>query len=126
MKAILKAAQKRQVKAYNKKHKATLPFEVGEKVWLLRCYMRMKWPLDKLNDKWLEPFEIKEVISHNARRLKLPKTIQIHLFFYISLLEPYNDQELEWPAQMQSWPIEVDSKDKWEVEKILDSRLRKM
>ena len=42
LKATLKAAQKRQVKAYNEKHKATSPFEVGEKVWLLRCYIRRK------------------------------------------------------------------------------------
>ena len=42
LKATLKVAQKRQAKAYNEKHKATLPFEVGEKVWLLRCYIRMK------------------------------------------------------------------------------------
>ena len=32
LKATLKVAQKRQAKAYDKKHKAAPPFEVGEKV----------------------------------------------------------------------------------------------
>ena len=63
------------MKAYNEKHKATSPFEVGKKVWLLRYHMRTKWPLDKLDDKWLGLFKIKEVISYNTRRLKLPETI---------------------------------------------------
>ena len=75
LKATLKVAQKRQAKAYDEKHKATLPFKVGEKVWLLRCHIRMKRLSDKLDDKWLGPFEIKEVIGHNARRLKLPETV---------------------------------------------------
>src|SRR6266480_3473177 len=75
LKATLKVAQKRQTKAYNEKHKATPPFEVEEKVWLLRHHIRMKQPLDKLDDKWLEPFKIKKVISCNAKRLKLPETV---------------------------------------------------
>ena len=32
LKATLKAAQKRQAEAYNRKHKAAPPFELGEKV----------------------------------------------------------------------------------------------
>ena len=39
LKATLKAAQKKQVKAYDEKHKATPSFKVGDKVWLLRCHI---------------------------------------------------------------------------------------
>ena len=67
LKATLKAGQKRQAKAYDGKHKATPYFEVGEKVWLLRHHIMMKQPSDKLDDKWLGLFVIKEVIGHNAR-----------------------------------------------------------
>ena len=91
LKATLKAAQKRQAEAYDRKHKATPPFEPGEKVWLLRHHIKMKRPSDKLDDKRLGPFEIKEVIGHNARCLILPETIRIHPVFHVSLLEPYND-----------------------------------
>src|SRR6266480_1724706 len=101
LKTTLKAAQKRQAKAYDEKHKTAPPFEVGKKVWLLRCHIRMKRPSDKLDDKWLGPFKIKEVISRNARRLKLPETVRIHPVFHVSLLEPHNNQESERLAQMQ-------------------------
>ena len=56
----------------------------------------------------------------------MPETVQIHPVFHVSLLEPHNDQESEQPVQMQLWPIEVDGEDEWEVEEILNSRLRKM
>ena len=39
LKATLKAAQRRQAKAYDKKHKAAPSFEVGNKVWLLRRHI---------------------------------------------------------------------------------------
>ena len=91
LKATLKVAQRRQAKAYNKKHKATPSLEVGDKVWLLWCHIQMKQLSDKLDDKQLGPFMIKQVISHNARCLKLLETMHIHLVFHILLLELYND-----------------------------------
>ena len=119
-------AQKRQVEAYNTKHKAAPPFEPGKKVWLLRCHIKTKRPSDKLDDKRLGPFEIKEVVGRNARHLILSETVRIHPVFHVSLLEPYNDRDSEQLTQVQLQPIEVDGEDEWEVEEILDSRLRTM
>ncbi len=39
LKATLKAAQRRQAKAYDEKHKAAPSFEVGDKVWLLQRHI---------------------------------------------------------------------------------------
>ena len=39
LKATLKAAQRRQAKAYDEKHKVTPSLEVGDKVWLLRHHI---------------------------------------------------------------------------------------
>ena len=69
---------------------------------------------------------IKQVISHNARCLELPGTMCIHPIFHISLLEPYNGQESEQPTQEPPRLIEIDGEEKWEVEAILDSRLKKL
>ena len=126
MKATLKAAQRRQAKAYDEKHKAAPSFEVGDKVWLLRCHIRTKRPSDKLDDKRLGPFMIKQVIGRNARHLELPETMRIYPVFHVSLLEPYNGQESERPTQEPPRPIEIDGKEEWEVEAILDSRLQKL
>ena len=81
----------------------------------------MKWLSDKLDDKRLGPFMIKQVISRNARCLELPGTMYIHPVFHVSLLEPYNGQESEWPIQELPRPIEIDGEEEWEVEAILDS-----
>ena len=75
LKATLKVVQKRQAEAYDRKHKAAPLFKPGEKVWLLRCHIKMKRLSDKLDNKQLGLFEIKEVVGRNARHLILPKTI---------------------------------------------------
>ena len=75
LKATLKVAQKRQAEVYDRKHKAAPPFKLEEKMQLLRHYIKMKQPLDKLDNKQLGLFEIKEVVGCNARHLILPETI---------------------------------------------------
>ena len=52
--------------------------------------------------------------------------MHIYLVFHVSLLEPYNSQELEQPIQEPPWPIKIDGEEEWEVEAILDSRLQKL
>ena len=59
----------------------------GEKVYLLRKNIKTQRPNDKLDHKKLGLFEIAEVKGSVNYRLKLPKSIRIHLVFHISLLE---------------------------------------
>ena len=56
-------------------------------MYLLRKNVVTKRPSDKLDHKKLRPFEIIEVKGLVNYRLKLLKTIKIHLTFYIYLLE---------------------------------------
>ena len=86
----------------------------------------MKRLSDKLDDKWLGPFMIKQVIGYNTRCLELPETMRIHPVFYVLLLEPYNGQESERLTQEPPRPIEINGEEEWEVEVILDSRLQKL
>jgi len=86
----------------------------------------MKQPLDKLDDKRLGPFMIKQVIGCNIRYLELPETMHIYPIFYVLLLEPYNGHELERPTQEPPRLIEIDGEEEWEVEAILDSQLQKL
>jgi transposase InsO family protein len=60
----------------------------GDKVYLLRKNVKTKRPSDKLDHKKLGPFEIEEVRGPVNYRLKLPKTMEIHPVFHVSLLEP--------------------------------------
>jgi hypothetical protein len=60
----------------------------GDKVYLLRKNIATKRLSDKLDHKKLGPFKIAKIKSLVNYRLKLLKTIKIHLVFYVSLLKP--------------------------------------
>jgi hypothetical protein len=63
-------------------------FQEGDKVYLLRKNFKTQRPSDKLDFKKLGPFAIKKVIEPVNYELKLPKTMEMHPVFHISLLEP--------------------------------------
>jgi hypothetical protein len=60
----------------------------GDKVYLLQKNIVTKQLSDKLDHKKLGLFKIAKIKSLVNYRLKLPKTIKIHLVFYMSLLKP--------------------------------------
>ena len=72
---------------YNRKRSIGLSLKEGDKVYLLRKNIATKQLSDKLDHKKLRPFKIIEIKSLVNYRLKLLKTIKIHLVFYISLLK---------------------------------------
>jgi hypothetical protein len=60
----------------------------GDKVYLIQRNIQIKQPSTKLDHKKLGLFKIKRIIGLVNYKLVLPKTINIHPVFYISLLEP--------------------------------------
>jgi hypothetical protein len=62
-------------------------FEKGKKVYLLYRNIKTKQPSTKLNHQKLGPFKIEEQLGPVGYKLKLPKSIKIHLNFYVLLLE---------------------------------------
>jgi len=58
------------------------------KVYLLRRNIKTKQLSDKLNHKKLRPFKIKRILGPINYKLILPKTMNIHPIFHISLLKP--------------------------------------
>jgi hypothetical protein len=57
------------------------------KIYLIRRNIQTKQPNTKLDHKKLGLFKIKRIIKLVNYKLVLPKTINIYLVFYISLLE---------------------------------------
>ena len=79
-------------------------------------------PSKKLGHWWLGPFEVKKRIGKQAYQLKLPiRYKSIHNVFHVSLLEPYRRRSGEEPEEIA--PDIIDSKEQWEVEKILDYKV---
>ena len=88
LKASLLMSQEAQRSAANL-HRVPAPFyQVGDQVWLNSQNIWTQRPFRKLDNKWIGPFEVLELIGKHACCLKLPKTLWIHPVFHVSLLHP--------------------------------------
>ena len=100
-------------------------YSVGDKVWLSSENIRTTRPTKKIDYKWLGPYTIDRVISHNAYRLKLPASFgQVHPVFSVTLLRPYDDDpitERQGRHPPPPSPVVCDGIEEYKVEKILDS-----
>jgi hypothetical protein len=125
-KAALTKAADDMARFYDVHHGESPPLEVGDKVWLDASHVSTNRPKKKLDDKWLGPYPIVKVISRNAYKLKLPTAFgRTHPVFNVSLLRPFSADEIpERPTPRPPPPIIRDGHKEFEVEKILDSRLR--
>ena len=100
-------------------------FEVGERVWLKAQNIRTERPSRKLDHRRLGPFKITRVISPHACELELPRSMRIHPVFSVSLLDPAAADPIPGQCIPPPPPVIVDEQEEYEVEEILDSRLRR-
>lgn len=108
----------------NKKRHPHPEFEVGQRVWLLRRFVKTIRPSTKLDSKKLGPFTIAQRISSTAYKLHLPGTMRIHPVFHVSLLEPYIENRHPQRQVAEPPPPVIDEgRERYIAEKILDSRM---
>jgi hypothetical protein len=102
-------------------------FLPGDLVWLTTRNIRTRRPSRKLDHRRAGPFQVLEdphLRTPYAVRLELPPSMKIHPVRHVSELEPaatdaFPGQQIPPPP-----PIEVDGEQEWEVEEVLDSRMR--
>jgi len=91
--AALKKAQEEMKKYVNKKRKETEDWRKGDKVMLSTKDLVFKERLmRKLVERYVRPYEIKEVVSTNVVKLRLPSLIRIHLVVNVSQIVQYKKQ----------------------------------
>jgi hypothetical protein len=78
---------KKVVSYYDKYYNIEPILKKGDKIYLIQRNIQTKQPSTKLDHKKLGPFKIKKIIRLINYKLVLPKTMNIYLVFYISLLE---------------------------------------
>jgi hypothetical protein len=79
---------KKAILYYNRHCSIEPMLKEGDKVYLIRRNIQTKQPSTKLDHKKLGLFKIKRVAGLVNYELVLPKTMNIHPVFHISLLEP--------------------------------------
>ena len=95
-------------------------------VWLSRRNITTTRPSTKLDFKRLGPYKILDVIGESkmAFKLDLPHSMKIHPVFHASLLDPHHANTIPGRIQPPPPPVTVEDALEYEVEEILDSRVR--
>jgi len=121
----LRKAQARHKSAADQLRKEGPAFKPGDKVWLLSRNIKSTRPNAKFDFRRLGPFSISRQVNPVTFKLDLPAAMRIHDVFHVSLLEPFVPNTI--PGRVAAPPpvVEVDGKDEYEVEEILDSCRRR-
>jgi hypothetical protein len=114
-------AQRRQTKYAGGKE---MTFEAGDMVWLSTRHMKLSRRSKKLDYKRMGPYKVSKVISRNAYKLDLPRTVRRHNVLHVSLLDRYTPPIAGQQAP-EPLPTIVNDEEEWEVERILDSKRRR-
>ena len=91
-------------------------------MWLEGKNLRLHYPMKKLAPKREGPFEISQVISPLAYRLRRLPTWKIHDVFHASLLSTYQETAEHGLNFINPPPEEIDGKEEYEIAKILSHR----
>ena len=119
LKKRLTKAVAAQAKHYNLKHKLR-KYNIGDLVYLYSQNIKSTRPFKKLNWKFYRPYTVAEYVGKQAYKLKLPQTMKIHDVFHVLLLELCDQAyKSNVPPLL---PINVESKDEYEVKEIFNSR----
>jgi hypothetical protein len=98
-----------------------MELQTEDKVWMDTRNLSTSQPNKKLDWKFIEPYEITEVISPWANYVKLPSQLHIHHVQPISRLEKATQDPLQNQKQEPSPPVIVKEEEEHEVEKVDDS-----
>ena len=107
----------------NKSRRTGTEFNVGDHESLEARNISTTRPSKKLDWKRIGPYEVTEVISPWAFRIKLPHQLRIHDVQPISRLEKPVVNPLPLQQHEPPPPVIVEGEEEYEVEKVEDSRV---
>ena len=120
--AALKKTQKEMKQYVDRKRKEMEEWKMGDRVMLSTKNLVFKKRLVcKLVERYVGLYEIEEVVSSNAVKLRLLSLIRIHPVVNVSQVVQYKEQ-VKGQRKEEGKPIEVKEVEEWKVEKILNKR----
>jgi len=86
----------------------------------------LKWQMkgrrsEKLTERFVGSYKVKEIISSNAIELELPKSIRIHPVVNVSRVQLYRPQ-VKGQKKTPPKPVIIKREEEFEVEKIINKR----
>jgi len=123
-KAALGKAQADMKKYADKKRSDVEEYKVGDLVMLSTKdlkYQMVGRRTEKLTERFVSPYKVREIISLNAVKLELPSTVKIHPVVNVSRIQQYIEQ-VEGQKKEQLALVIIEGEEEWEVERILNKR----
>jgi len=122
--AALKKNQKETKKYTNKKRNEVEEYQIED--WVLLSTKDLKYKMkgrqsEKLTKQFMEPYQVKRIISTNAIELDLPSTVKIHPVVNVSRVHRYKDQ-VKGQKKERLAPVIIEAEEEYEVEKILNEK----
>jgi len=124
MKAVLKKAQEDMRRYADRKRSDIDEYKVRDLVMLSTKdlkYQMVRRRTEKLTERFVGPYKIKEIVLLNAVKLELPSTVKIHLVVNVSRIQRYIGQ-VEGQKKEQPAPVIIEGEEEWKVEQILNKR----
>jgi len=119
----LHAARQRMIQQERNARKPA-PFRPGQYVWLSIKNLKLQHGGgNKLQPRYVGPFQVDAVVGKVSFRLKLPFTMKVHNVFHASLLKPWKRREGQ---TLHPSPIFIDGEEEWEIERLCGRRVRKV
>jgi len=123
-KAALGKVQADMKKYTDKRRSDVEEYKVGDLVMLSTKdlkYQMVGRRTEKLTERFVGSYKVREIISLNAVKLELPSTVKIHPVVNVSRIRQYVGQ-IEGQKREQLAPVIIEGEEEWEVERILNKR----
>jgi len=121
-KAVLEKAQEKIKKYIDRKRAEVNEYKVGDLVMLSikdLKYQMARRRTEKLIERFVGPYKIKQIVSLNAVELELSSTVKIHSVVNVSRIQRYVGK-VEGQRKEQSAPVVIKGEEKWKVKRILN------
>ena len=121
-KAVLEKAQEKIKKYIDRKRAEVNEYKVGDLVMLSikdLKYQMARRRTEKLIERFVGPYKIKQIVSLNAVELELSSTVKIHSVVNVSRIQRYVGQ-VEGQRKEQPAPVVIKGEEKWKVKRILN------
>ena len=122
VKAVLGKAQEEMKKFADKKRGEANEYKVEDLVMLSTKDLKYQMTgrrIEKLMERFVGPYKVKEIISANVVKLELLSTIRIHLVVNTSRIHKYVGQ-VKGQKKEQLALVIIEGKEEWKVKRILN------